>query len=332
MLWAIVNTPTWEILDLLIIPTVIAVGIWWLNKTDKENEREIAQRNREEDRKRADEKAGLERELALDKQRQDSLEQYLDRMSELLLDHQLRSLGVESDNRAMEARRLARAKTLAVLRTLDPTRKNALVQFLEEANLIPHFVSLRFADLRGLSLVEANLTGADLFGADLRGCTLDICSLSQANLTSANLQQAVLTGVDLSGAILARAHLEEANLSQAYLTRARLNGAWLNRAQLTGADLSHAVLHNAVLVGADLCDADFVACDLRGADLTSAVVSRAEERATTTGHRVLRSQARFTKAIFDADTKWPDYFDAEAAGAILVDNWGHPIEGPDGGE
>jgi len=56
LLAAIEGTPTWELLDLLIIPAVLAVGAWWLNKMQREAEREEAEKNREEEREIARER------------------------------------------------------------------------------------------------------------------------------------------------------------------------------------------------------------------------------------------------------------------------------------
>src|SRR6266516_6331897 len=61
--------------------------------------------------------------LALDKQREDLLQIYLDRMSELLLDKQLRT----SDPKD-EVRYIARSRTLTVLSRLDANSKKTLPQ------------------------------------------------------------------------------------------------------------------------------------------------------------------------------------------------------------
>lgn len=200
VLTAIVGSPTWEILDLLIVPAVLAVGAWWLNKTEKENERE----------------------LALDRQRQESLEQYLDRRSELLLIHSLTGYGqeyvpespeVEFINRHVEkhveeinaegkeARMIARARTLTVLPTLDRNRKGTLIRFLYEAGLIT----------RGKPVV--NLAGADLGGANLTGAYLVSANLRKARLVGSNLEKADLCMADLKEANLFRVELREATYS-----------------------------------------------------------------------------------------------------------------------
>ena len=68
----------------------------------------------------------------------------------------------------------------------------------------------------------------------------------------------------------------------------------LFEANLTGADLSGAYLSGADLRGANLRWADLTGADLTGADLSD--------------------------AKNNADTTWPEGFDPEAAGAVLVED------------
>src|SRR6516225_9351364 len=70
--------------------------------------------------------------------------------------------------------KIARARTLTVLRGLDSSRKASVIQFLHEAGLIDKdrcIINLKGADLRG----------ADLSNADLSSATLDNANLSGAN-------------------------------------------------------------------------------------------------------------------------------------------------------
>ena len=67
-----------------------------------------------------------------DQRSQDAaLQAYLDQMNTLLLEHDLRNSKVDS-----EVRTLARARTLTVLGRLDPSRKEEVMQFLWEAELV----------------------------------------------------------------------------------------------------------------------------------------------------------------------------------------------------
>jgi uncharacterized protein YjbI with pentapeptide repeats len=87
---------------------------------------------------------------------------YLDQISYLLLEKDLRNSEENSD-----VRTLARARTRTVLGRLDPSRKTAAMQFLVEAELVQR-VENREPIIR---LSGANLSDADLSGADLSSAT-----------------------------------------------------------------------------------------------------------------------------------------------------------------
>lgn len=228
----------WDWFELLIVPIVIAFGAWLLNKNERENEREIAAK-----------REIIDREIAQNKQRQETLEAYFDRMSELLLEKELRN--AKHDDEVMS---IARTRTLTVLRNVDGERKGQVVRFLRESNLL---------SLIGLD--NADLSGANLENIDLSGATL-----KKANLTHANLNNSSLVSSNLQGAKLSYADLTEANLRLTILLTATLNNAILEKANfgeanLSGSNLSHANFTNASLIGANLS----------GANLNNAIFSEA---------------------------------------------------------
>jgi hypothetical protein len=112
--------------------------------------------------------------------------------------------------------------------------------------------------------------------------------LGATNLSAIKTEGLCLVGAYLSGTQLQRATLIGADLRHTNLIGARLDGAVLHNAKLAHARLQSAVLRNAHLLGADLSKADLTGADLRG-------------------------------AYYDARTKWPDGYDATAAGAIGFD-------------
>jgi hypothetical protein len=139
-----------------------------------------------------------QRELVVQRAQDEALRDYLSQMGSLLLDRDLR--GSKEDS---EVRTLARAQTLAVLGSLDPSRKTAVMKFLVEAKLVQRvdgrgpIIRLDGADLRGANLSDANLSGAVLFNA---------------NLSEVNLSNADLSGAELRGAILHNADLSDIRL------------------------------------------------------------------------------------------------------------------------
>jgi len=109
------------------------------------------------------------------------------------------------------------------------------------------------------------------------------------NFRAANLQNANLFGANLEDA-----HMFLANLQGATLDSANLQNANLDSANLEDADLFLANLQGAILFGANLEDANLQSANLSG-------------------------------TIYTKETKWPEGFDPEAAGAILDDDEGNPI-------
>lgn len=234
----------WDWLSLLIIPVVLAVGAWALNKTEREAEREAAEK-----------RAAIDREIALDRQRQATLQSYYDRMTKLLLEE-----GLLKSSEDEPVRAVARTITLTTLRSLDGERKGLVVQFLHEADLLNGTL-----DLRGADLSEADLRAAVLSGANLRWTRLSGANLRWANLTEAHLNGADLHRANLSEANLVEAKLQLANLSEADLRWADLRWADLSLTHLNKADLNGARLHKTDLTGAVLSETDLSKVDLSAA-------------------------------------------------------------------
>ena len=136
---------------------------------------------------------------------------------------------------------VARARTLAALRMIQPEHKTILVKFLYEAGMLGSqngaaakpIIILNGADLKGVNLShyqmeyisitsaflnEANLSGAFLFQANLTACDLINADLSGANLDKANLLMADLTGANLKAASMLGTTILDEQLSKAACT------------------------------------------------------------------------------------------------------------------
>jgi uncharacterized protein YjbI with pentapeptide repeats len=219
-----VDKPLWEWLGLLIVPVVLAIGGYLFNSSQNQATQRAAERRAQNE----------------------ALQAYLDQIGQLLLDKGLRSSVENGGGSSGEARVLARARTLSVLRTLNPERKTNVVLFLQEASVIQGspldsdpIIPLFEADLSGTKLNNTNLVGVDLHDAKLIGANLSGADLRGAKLYSA------YKGADLSGADLSDASLSGANLFHAILKDADLEGADLEGAELGGADLSRTNLSGA---------------------------------------------------------------------------------------
>src|SRR5215207_9440925 len=203
------------IVGALLVPLVIALGIWAITwQLDKlENHR-----------------AEAERELAEQRAQDEVLQAYLDQMSQLILDRNL--LEVEQGNPVHEqgdpVHTLEQALTSTAILRLDAEHNESVTHFLITSGL-----SVRSKDsprlLRGSTLSHAKLSGADLSNALLLNANLIVADLSGADLSNALLDNADLvadlSNADLSGASLLGADLREANLNGADLENANLSGA-----------------------------------------------------------------------------------------------------------
>lgn len=190
----------WDWMELLLIPLALAGGAFYLNRAERETERQIA----------------------TDRQQEAALQSYLDRMSDLLLKENLRT----SENE--EVGNVARTRTLAVLRGLDARRKSVVLQFLHESKLVEGekaVVILWDADLSGAELNDVILMRANLDGVSLRGANLERADLTEASLNDADLEFANLQGATLVNVSLSRANLNNAVLSKTDLADAVLKGA-----------------------------------------------------------------------------------------------------------
>src|SRR5215204_7665162 len=107
-------------LDLLVVPLALVV-ISFLFTTQQDQRQQKIENQRAE----------AERELAVERAQDEALQAYLDQMSGLLLERDLRT-----SEKGSEVRTLARARTLTVLGRLDPSRKTALMQFLYRSALL----------------------------------------------------------------------------------------------------------------------------------------------------------------------------------------------------
>ena len=238
----------WDWMQLLIIPAVLLLAGSLFTFTVSRNER-----------KATDKRNQTEREIAQDNQHGAILQEYIDKMSELILDKNL-------CNSTKEPRTIARVRTLTVLSLLDVYRKRSVIQFLQEADLIN--VDNTIVDLSGADLTKSFLGGLDLAGANLSRTNLIGTDLMSTNLTGANLSNATLIGANLTSAELTGANLKEASISLNNVAGKKPIITNLFNADLTGANLS-----GARLCGADLRDTILIGVDLTGADLRRTKIS-----------------------------------------------------------
>jgi len=238
-------------MQLLIIPLFLAGGAFFLNRSERIAEREIAK----------------------DRQQEQALQSYFDQMTELLLEKDLEN----TEN--LEIRLVAKTRTLTVLRGLDGQRKRYVLQFLRDARLIGgifegrqqspvldlasadlSYADLRGADLRSIDLRKTNLQHADLCGADVFETGFSNADMRYANLQGFNPRMSDFYLTDLSNANIRDTAFWDQVLKETKLQFADLRGAdFSNNSGLLDIDLT-----GANLKGAKIPEQRLIAKSLKG--------------------------------------------------------------------
>jgi len=219
----------WDWLQLLVVPAALAAIALLFNQVQAEREQA-----------KAEARARVDREIAADVQQEETLQNYIATMSELMLEKSLRA-----SDRGSELRVVARTRTLTILRRLNGERKGILLRFLSDANLIrgpDPIVELVDADLSFTVATHAHLNGANLAGADMTGAQIDDATLRGADLHGAKLISVSARGVDLGKADLQVFKFTGADLSHSYLVGAITNET-LQEARLTDTRMPDGSLH-----------------------------------------------------------------------------------------
>jgi uncharacterized protein YjbI with pentapeptide repeats len=250
-----------QLLSALAIPVVLAAaGLWFTAQQDARQQEIEGQR------------AEAEQKLVQQRAQDEALQAYLNQMSQLLLEKDLRR-----SEEGSVVRTLARARTFGVMQRLDAERNNTVARFLSESKLI-EIDGTTISLLRGASLEHADLVGVDLRFADLSTANLQGANLHMASLKHANMSDVHLSSTtDLTNATLEGANLSDADLSNADLSYANLKNADVHGADMLGADLSNANLKFTDL-SADLSNTFPDLTDLTNADLSSAFLLGAKLR------------------------------------------------------
>jgi uncharacterized protein YjbI with pentapeptide repeats len=201
----------WDMLDLIIVPGVLGLGAFLLNKAQTQNEQSIALARTQNEQSIALAQRRNELLIASNQQEELFLQNYIDAMTTLILEKNLCHTADE------DLRNVARSCTLITLRALETPnqdgnnrRRASLLRFLYETKLINGdnpIISLKKANfevsyIRSQNLQNADLQGANFYKADLRDVNFEGANLEGAYLVEAKLQGANLSGARLKDATM----------------------------------------------------------------------------------------------------------------------------------
>ncbi len=253
--------------DILEVSSELAIPIllFYFGYQFLQIQKKRAEQQAELENQRVNAQAELEKGIAKDNLSEEAIQVYLERVTDLLLNKELRqelfaddqSNSSDNDN---PVGYVARIITITILRRLegDEQRQARILNFLRDAEL-DKFI------FKNANLLRVNLKKVNLGLVNLKEAYLDGANLERGNLEGANL-----SGASLEGTNLERASLEGANLSGAYLWKAKLSGASLKGANLEGTNLEGSNLGGANLGGTNLKGADLEEANLEGANFTDA--------------------------------------------------------------
>ena len=227
--WSGVKDKTlWDYLQLMVVPLLLIFVTTGISQYQKSID---------------DARAEQEKQAAAIKAKQDTLNSYIDAMTDLMKS----GLGKQSDE-GSRLEPIATSRTILTLRELDESRNMIVIGFLKESKLI-----------RRDPANEITQEDYKQQQAEYKQCLINKAkncsrpsppspiSLEESNLSNVNFHQ-----VDLNTINLKKASLRSANLTQAILIETDLEGADLRGADLTGANLTGANLKNAHLPAKEL--------------------------------------------------------------------------------
>lgn len=220
----------WDYLQLMIVPLLLIFVTTGISQYQKSID---------------DARADKEKQAAETKTKQDTLNSYIDAMTDLMKS----GLGKQSDE-GERLQPIATSRTILTLRELDGSRNMIVLGFLKESNLIRRDPQTEEDQKKEYEKQQAQygqcLTNKAKAKTKVGNClppsplfTLDLgeSDLSNVNFNKVDLNTLNLKGASLKNAILTKAILIDTNLEEADLTGADLTGANLTSANLKNARL-----------------------------------------------------------------------------------------------
>jgi len=200
------------------------------------------------DLKNIQKQAKYDRKTTVGNHRAVALQDYINKISDLLLKENLRNSSKNDDVRIV-----AQALTLALLLSLDSARKRNVIQFIYDAGLINK-------DNTIINLEQCYLGKINLEEVQLRRAHLKDIRIEKSNLNGIRLREANLSEAKIKNSTFHKAHIVKTTCIGADFSYSSMNGATLKEAKFNGATLKHVDFTNANLSGTDFADAN-----LRGA-------------------------------------------------------------------
>jgi uncharacterized protein YjbI with pentapeptide repeats len=217
----------WDFLELLIVPALIAVSVAYLSIQERKNELIQTEKNN-----------ALQRELTDIRLQEERIENYLQKMTDLLTEKSLNRSKAHDPSRVA-----ARSLTGWILARIHHPRRGFILSFLYEAGLLtthdPKIVA------KNINLSQVYLPNTDLNNINLSGAILVKSNFMWSNLKNSNFSHALINESSFFETDFTNCNFKEANLSGAKMKLCNFTNVDFSNANLRGAVLSMANLTNA---------------------------------------------------------------------------------------
>ncbi|CAF1049405.1 unnamed protein product [Adineta steineri] len=245
-------------------------------KDERQQDLNISAQQRLDDRKQAEEQRQLDKKISQDQfklneeQRQHEVNiAYMQYRDNLLIDY-IKDIGVllKENNGSLTndyvTRTIVRAKTLAIIRQLDPIRNVELIRFLYEAGQLTRNrnpLDLSTAQLQNIDFRNAlywNMPGLSLVGTHLFNASFDHNTLVDIDFRRSNL-----TGVNFTMASLRSCTFDNALLEKTIFTNSIMCKVSFKDAKLIDTNFINATVKEADFSGTELPYTNFSNAHLR---------------------------------------------------------------------
>jgi len=241
----------WHWLNLLGAPLILAFIIWRFEIAQKKRELLVTAEEHQKDLDIDREKYRLDNELF----KNTVLRESLDSINVLIESHNF-SLGAVGGY----TEKVARAKIISALMTLDSAKNKIFLDFLQSIQAVVSMsgtkldhVALRECDLSGFDFSDSDLVGARFTQSKLTNTKFNRSDLSGADFFNSKCDHPIFSGATLTGAEFTYAVLSHADFSNAKLQSASFQDADLSNANFSGAETDDstewvgAIFHNTTM-------------------------------------------------------------------------------------
>lgn len=208
----------WDWLDLLIIPSSVALVGWIYKEFEKSKDAKKEYENKQNE----------------------TLDSYFRNISDLIINNNLLDNNLNNDSKI-----IARTRTIVAIENLSGDRKGQVLQFLHESNLIRNNV----VDLVGANFKDSEVSGIVLTDISIKGVFFCRSEFVKTYLQNTDFSACDFSETNFDGSLLLNTNLSYTKLVNCKLTNIDLTTVNFEGADLTKADLSFSKISKTQLDG-----------------------------------------------------------------------------------